>query len=953
MKKQRLSRLASGTLALSLAWLVACAPQPGVVPPLQNQNQNTSAPAHASATLLRQGRPQHPNPNHPRNRRALQQRQPLPAYFVELNAEYQGFSTLALTASYLERKIRTLISKNDGEGLRREIDFARYKHPQLLIDIMLADPELYAAAAAMPEVIAFRQQSAAFDMYMHQLAGENTDPQEFRVNTSLGDHRNKSMAMNAQGQSVVIWEARHLLPPGAHNQHIYGQRYDSQGMPVGPEFQISTQADKENRLGWRSTSVAMNSTGNFVVTWAEYGGSDSSVIYARRYDSQGQALGAEFQVNTETENISWTPSIAMDDVGNFVIGWRSSKTNGSERGIYARRYDNQGQALGAELHVSDDATDNNVAEPNLAMDAGGDFLVAWTNYGHGGSESNILMRRYASNGTAFGAAFQVNTLPEHNSLYYPMIAVDAQGNFAVSWTSYSDDWDDADVFARRYQDNGTPQGAEFQVNSMVEGVQTTAAITMDSDGDFAVAWTGYDENWENPQIYARRYASNASPQGPDFRVNTSTGYEHVYPMVAMDAEGNFKIAWTRYESGWPSNIYAMRYNAAGQPQSAPYHLPEHDVTPEFMVNTYTTNNQSNSDIAMDPDGNFVVVWQSQGQDGSVGSIFAQRYDAQGAAQGDEFQVNTYTTNYQHHPAVAMDATGNFVITWSNSGQNAHFMNKSNIYAQRYNAQGIPQGSEFRVCIGTESSKRSDVAMAANGDFVVTWNGSGPGDPEGIYAQRYDAQGQNQGEAFRVNTYTTNDQLLPAIAMSPEGGFVIAWRSIYGQQGSNQGVFAQRYDAQGVAQGTEFRVNTETQGFHDHPDLAISPAGDFVVTWARQGQDGDHSSVYAQRYNAQGAAQGTEFQVNTETQGFQSNPAIAMSLTGNFVITWGCSQLPQGIYAKRYDALGQQQNGKIRLNTRRNHPSNPAVAMNVQGDFVVTWSGGEIWARMLDSQGQPK
>jgi hypothetical protein len=61
---------------------------------------------------------------------------------------------------------------------------------------------------------------------------------------------------------------------------------------------------------------------------------------------------------------------------------------------------------------------------------------------------------------------------------------------------------------------------------------------------------------------------------------------------------------------------------------------------EFRANTYTTGDQDDTSVASDASGNFVVVWQSDGQDGSNRGIFARRYDASGAPRGPEFQVNT-------------------------------------------------------------------------------------------------------------------------------------------------------------------------------------------------------------------------------------------------------------------------------------------------------------------------
>src|SRR2546429_68939 len=81
---------------------------------------------------------------------------------------------------------------------------------------------------------------------------------------------------------------------------------------------------------------------------------------------------------------------------------------------------------------------------------------------------------------------------------------------------------------------------------------------------------------------------------------------------------------------------------------------------EFGVNTYTTDNQNLGGVGMDAAGDFVITWQSTGQDGDSYGVYAQRYSATGLPLGAEFQVNTFTTNRQSGPAVAMDAGGDFV-----------------------------------------------------------------------------------------------------------------------------------------------------------------------------------------------------------------------------------------------------------------------------------------------------
>ncbi len=93
---------------------------------------------------------------------------------------------------------------------------------------------------------------------------------------------------------------------------------------------------------------------------------------------------------------------------------------------------------------------------------------------------------------------------------------------------------------------------------------------------------------------------------------------------------------------------------------------------------------------MDADGDFVVTWVSDGQDGSGWGIYAQRYNAAGVAEGAEFLVNTVTSSNQSSPAIAMDADGGFVVTWQSFVQDG---SGYGIYAQRYNnAAGFPRAT---------------------------------------------------------------------------------------------------------------------------------------------------------------------------------------------------------------------------------------------------------------------
>ncbi|MGL5094410.1 MAG: putative Ig domain-containing protein, partial [Planctomycetia bacterium] len=382
------------------------------------------------------------------------------------------------------------------------------------------------------------------------------------------------------------------------------------------------------------------------------------------------------------------------------------------------------------------------------------------------------------------------------------------------------------------------KGPEFRVNGATADNQRNASVAVDADGDSVVVWESVNQDGSGYGVFAQRFNAAGLAQGGEFKVNTFVNRNQRNASVAMDADGDFVVAWesdVNDLSGY--GVFAQRYDAAGAPQGG-----------EFLVNNFTTGDQTKPSVAMDADGDFVVVWQSL-QDGGGYGVYAKRYAADGLPQGTEFPVNTFTTGDQAQPNVAMDADGDFVVAWQSNRQDGFLYGFYGVYAQRYDAAGSPQGGEFLVnTFTTGAQTQPSAAMDADGDFVVAWQSSSnqDGDRNGVFAQRYNAAGMPQGSEFRVNSFTPGEQAAASVAMDADGDFVVAWTS-YGQEGSNYGVYARRYDAVGAVQGNEFRVNTFTTNNQGNPSVALNADGDFVVTWTSFGQDGDRDGVFAQRF----------------------------------------------------------------------------------------------------------
>jgi len=378
-----------------------------------------------------------------------------------------------------------------------------------------------------------------------------------------------------------------------------------------------------------------------------------------------------------------------------------------------------------------------------------------------------------SQGNPLGPEFRVNSYTTNDQLQ-PSIAADSAGNFVVVWDNVNQFA--RDVLGQRYSSSGTPLGGAFRVNTFQFG-NHASSVASDSAGNFVVIWEW--EPLESAGLLCQRYSSSGAPLGSAFDLGNSN--YSLSPAVARDPGGNFIVVWNTLltvggDSG--AGVFGQRYAGSGAPLGSVFH-----------ANTYTTGDQTAASIAADASGNFVVVWNGNNQDGSGLSVFGQRFASSGSPLGSEFRVNTHTTSDQSGPSVAADASGNFVVVWQSMGQDG---SGDGVFGQRFDSSGAPLGPEFRINMYTTGGQRApSVAADAGGNFVVTWQSPQDGSSYGIFGQRYADSGIPLGLEFVVNTYTPAGQIVPSVAADSLGDFVVVWQS-FNQDGSAYGVFGQRY-----------------------------------------------------------------------------------------------------------------------------------------------------------------
>jgi hypothetical protein len=387
--------------------------------------------------------------------------------------------------------------------------------------------------------------------------------------------------------------------------------------------------------------------------------------------------GGEFQVNQYTTNNQYQPSVAASASGDFVVSWSSAgQESPGTPGIFAARFDSSGALLGGELQVNSYTTGIQRFSAVASADDG-DFVVVWQSYQDGNLEG-IFGRRFASTGTPLAAEFQVNSYTLGFQVQ-PDVAADDDGDFVVVWRSTGQDGITSHgVFGRRFDSSGAAQASEFQVSTYTVGNQAHPSVALEGNGDFVVAWQSTNLDGSGYAVIARRFSSAGVAQGLEIQANVYTVNNQAQPAVAVDADGDFVVAWQSLQQDGPIplgdyGIFARPFDSVGVARGG-----------EFQVNVYTTDFQGLSDVAADDDGDFVVTWQSRFQDGSLAGVFGRRFNVGGTALGPEFQVNSYTVGQQGDPdppAIDFDADGDFVIAWrTTEPQDGHF---AGIFAQRF------------------------------------------------------------------------------------------------------------------------------------------------------------------------------------------------------------------------------------------------------------------------------
>jgi hypothetical protein len=345
--------------------------------------------------------------------------------------------------------------------------------------------------------------------------------------------------------------------------------------------------------------------------------------------------------------------------------------------------------------------------------------------------------------------------------------------------------------------------------------------------------------------------------------------------------------------------------------------------------------------------------------------------------GPEIRVNRGEAGLFCNPQVAVFPDGGFVVVWTAAPDGTdpstcfYGLANSVLHARLFAADGSPTSGELRLVRPFGPQLAGSVAALADGSFLVAYQQANARGRSIVMAARFGPDGAAILPPFRVHAASSLSRFSGLVAAAPEGGgFAVAWTAValddprdpYGHQDA----YARRFDAAGVPLGPEIRVAkgySEAGGLDETSSaVAVAPDGSF---WVATTNLGDDDTVSAAQFDATGRELSS---VQGKQGGPQTDATLSVAADGSLVFAWtqGFCGFPVGVpvavWARRLGADGAPlDSGPIQLNRRGPCEVQPQVAAFPGGSFVALWtdragrdgSGAGIFGRAFGADGTPQ
>ncbi|ANV99328.1 hypothetical protein [Bradyrhizobium icense] len=379
---------------------------------------------------------------------------------------------------------------------------------------------------------------------------------EILVNSAtVNDQQNPRITALSNGGFVVTWEDFSQGIGGATGDTssiaVKAQVFTATGVPVGSEILVNTATLHEQN----HQQITSLSNGGFVVTWGDFsmgqggatGDASGGAIKAQIFTADGNPLGTEILVNSETLGHQDQPRITPLSNGGFVVTWGGF--DGSETAVKAQVFTATGGPVGSEILVNT-ATAGLQSDSEITSLSSGGFVVTWTDTGDASGVAGKA-QVFTADGTPIGSEILVATGSSSN-----VVTSLSNGGFVVTWVGGSTgNPSSTAVKVQVFTATGAPVGSEILVNTAISPDQIHQRITSLSNGGFVVTWEdftglgGATGDASGAAIRAQVFTADGNPLGTEILVNTATANDQGGPQITTLSNGGFVVTWMDFSHG--------------------------------------------------------------------------------------------------------------------------------------------------------------------------------------------------------------------------------------------------------------------------------------------------------------------------------------------------------------------------------------------------------------------
>ncbi len=365
---------------------------------------------------------------------------------------------------------------------------------------------------------------------------------EFIVNTTQDStQRDPHIVRDGAGNYAVVWNAVDYAAVGSRGDIVL-QFFDASDAKLGGEVLVDTTSAGDQE----KPAAAMNAAGDLIVVWASLVDMDSSYDIVARMFKNRIATGPEFMVNTVRRLTQTEPAVAIDSAGNFVITW-DTWTDDNDRDVKGRLYGPDGLPQGGEFTVNTTLAYSQ-ARPAVRWFRNRNFIVTWESWKQDGGMPagyGVYGRIFSGAGTPLGNEFQVNTTVADYQWYSDVETFD-DDSFIVTWCSWGQDGSGGSIIFQRFSSDGSKIGGEVLVNSTTAQYQWLSKIRKFADGSFAVIWSSWKQDGSREGVYLQLFDKAARRTSFETQANTTTASYQWEPDFIPSGIGGAIVVWSSW-----------------------------------------------------------------------------------------------------------------------------------------------------------------------------------------------------------------------------------------------------------------------------------------------------------------------------------------------------------------------------------------------------------------------